>query len=98
MFLHKKWLVEHDLALAHARRVTRRARFSVSSCKKSNTKYSCLETPGRTDLFIIFREFFEKSWIFLAGTYIFDIFTGLSMLMLKRMQESLILYRLLDEV
>ena len=26
----------------------------------SNTKCSCLESPGRTDLFIIFRRFFEK--------------------------------------
>ena len=27
----------------------------------ASTKYSCLETPGRTDLSIFFREFFEKS-------------------------------------
>ena len=82
-----------------ARRVmTRRAWFSVSSCKKSNTKYSCLETPGRTDLFVIFGRFFEKSWIFHAETYIFGILYVSNILMLKRMREGLLLYRLLDRV
>ena len=30
----------------------------------ASTKYSCLKTPGRSDLFIYFCEFFEKIWIF----------------------------------
>ena len=64
----------------------------------SNTKYSCLETPGRTVLFMIFGRFFEKSWIFHAETYIFGILYVLNILMLKRMPKGLLLYRLLDRV
>ena len=64
----------------------------------ASTKYSCLETPGRTELFVIFGRFFEKSWIFHAETYIFGILYVSNILMLKRMQEGLLLYRLLDRV
>ena len=64
----------------------------------ASTKYSCLETPDRTELFLIFEVFFEKSWIFHALTYIFGILRYSSILMLKRMREGLLLYRLLDEV
>ena len=64
----------------------------------SNTKYSSLETLGCTELFVNLRRFFEKSWIFYALTYIFGIFYVSNTLMLKRMQERLLLYRLLDRV
>ena len=64
----------------------------------SNTKYSCLETPGRSELFVNFGRFFEKSWIFHALVDIFGILPVSSMSMLKRMREGLLLYRLLDEV
>ena len=63
-----------------------------------HTKYSLKDTRVCTDLFVNLRRFFEKSWIFMAETYIFEILPGSSMLMQKRMQEDLLLYRLLDEV
>ena len=64
----------------------------------ASTKYSCLETPGRTDLFVNFGRFFEKSWIFDAETYIFGIVYVSNTLMLKCMREGLLLYRFLDRV
>ena len=60
--------------------------------------FSCLETPGRSELFVNLRRFFEKSCKFHAGTTIFGIFYVSSMFLLRRMQEDLLLYRLLDEV
>ena len=45
-----------------------------------------------------FGEFFEKSWIFHVLTYTFGILYVSNTLMLKRMQEGLLLYRLLDRV
>ena len=64
----------------------------------ARTKYSCRETPGRSDLFIYFGEFFEKILNFLPLASIFESLYILRMLMMKRMQEGLLLYRLLDEV
>ena len=79
--------------------VTRRASFSSYAwCRKSNTKYSCLETPGRTELFMILRRFFLKSWVFMAETYFFGILYVSNVSMLKRMREGLLFYRLLDRV
>ena len=59
----------------------------------SNTKYSCLETPGCSDLFIYFREFFEKILNYFTLATILDNLYPKSMLLLKRMQEDLLLYR-----
>ena len=64
----------------------------------ASTKYLCLETPGRTELFVNLRRFFEKSWVFYAETYIFGIFYVSNTFMLKRMRDGLLFYRLLDRV
>ena len=62
----------------------------------SNTKYSLKETRGRRELFVNLRRFFEKILNFLPLATILEILYILSMLLLKRMQEDLLLYRLLD--
>ena len=54
--------------------------------------------PGSHGTFRKFEEVFEKSWICHALVDIFGILRGSNMLMLKRMQEGLLLYRLLGEV
>ena len=62
----------------------------------ASTKYSPLETPGRSELFMILRSFFEKILNFLPLATILEILYILNMLLLKRMQEDLLLYRLFD--
>ena len=64
----------------------------------SNTKHSCLETPGRSDLFMIFGRFFEKSWKFHAGATILEILYVSNMFLLRRMQEGSLPCRLLGRV
>ena len=64
----------------------------------ASTKYSCLETRGRSELFVIFGMFFEKSWKFHAGATIFGILWLLNVLVPRCMQEGLLLYELLDRV
>ena len=76
--------------------MTRRAWFSVSSCTKSNTEYSFIEIGVTTELIANFGKFFRKSWVVLTLILSFQIFYFLTLLMPRRMQEGLLLYRLLD--
>ena len=79
-----------DAFFGRKKKLTCRAWFSGSSCTKSNTKYSCLEIPGRSELFVYFGEFFEKILNYFTLAFISEILYISSMLLLKRMQEDLL--------